>query len=140
MKKEKDCDVQTFYKCNVCGNVMIKLTDSGLTPQCCGRDMEKMIPNEKDAIIEKHVPYVKCDGNKLNIQIGETLHPMSADHYIEWIFVKTSKSSYIRYLSPECEPTACFKICKDEKPVAVYEYCNIHGLWEYKVEESDCEQ
>lgn len=136
MKKETDSNGQTFYICNVCGNVLIKLTDSGLTPQCCGRDMSTAVPNEKDASVEKHVPDIRFDGNKLMIQIGESAHPMTPGHYIEWIFVKTSGSSYIRYLTPDSEPTACFKLCKDETALMIYAYCNIHGLWEYQIEES----
>ena len=49
-------------------------------------------------------------------------------HYIQFICLVTDKGVYFRNLRPEQAPEADFAI-GDEKPLAVYEYCNLHGLW-----------
>lgn len=127
--KSEDCCLD-FYLCEVCGNLIIKLNDSGLTPQCCGRDMVKLTPNLDDtASIEKHVPDWIMDGCKLIVKVGSEEHPMTHDHYIQWIVVKTNLGIHAKSLKPEGVPSATFKLCKCEKIEAIYEYCNIHGLW-----------
>ena len=57
-----------FYRCSVCGNVAVKLVDSGVPMVCCGRPMNEIKANTTDASQEKHVPvYVTADmvGHKL---------------------------------------------------------------------------
>ena len=56
------------------------------------------------------------------------VHPMVEAHYIQFICLVTDKGVYFRNLRPEQAPEADFAI-GDEKPLAVYEYCNLHGLW-----------
>lgn len=129
MNKETNENQITFYRCNVCGNLMIKLNDSGITPQCCGRDMVQLSANITDGVTEKHKPVWMMDGCKLIVQVGSENHPMTKDHYIQWIVVKTNHGFHARQLTPDNDPSACFKICKGEEIQAVYEYCNIHGLW-----------
>ncbi|MEE1073554.1 MAG: desulfoferrodoxin family protein, partial [Cellulosilyticum sp.] len=34
-----------------------------------------------------------------------------------------------KVLSPGQVPKVTFALCEDEKLEAVYEYCNLHGLW-----------
>lgn len=131
-QKEKELK---FYVCTVCGNVIYKLVDSGLTPQCCGRDMVELIPGTVDASIEKHVPVWMMDGCKVIIRVGEDAHPMTKDHYIKWVLLKTTKGIYIKDLEPGEDPVVCFKICKGETVKCVYEYCNLHKLWKNNREE-----
>ena len=135
MKDMKKCtDSQEFLRCSVCGNVVIKLEDSGLTPQCCGRDMEPIEPNTVEASHESHIPVWQVSGRKLTVRIGEKDHPMTDSHFIKWIFVKTDKGSYTFFLCPEDEPEASVKLCHNECVCAVYCYCNIHGLWKATLE------
>lgn len=56
---------------------------------------------------------------------------LNADH-IQWIFVETENGGQIRYLNPGQAPNAVFEL-GSEKPVAVYAYCNLHGLWMTKL-------
>lgn len=135
--KKDSCKTQCFYICSVCGNLIIKLNDSGITPQCCGRDMTKLEPGEKDASLEKHVPTWCMEGNKVIVKVGEEPHPMSRDHYIQWIFVKTNLGIHIRNLKSDDDAEACFKLCKDEEVEEIYAYCNLHGLWKASSEECD---
>ena len=46
----------------------------------------------------------------------------------EWIYLETENGGQRRILKPGEEPKATFCIGED-KPVAVYAYCNLHGLW-----------
>lgn len=117
-----------FYHCPICGNVIIKVSDGGTTPVCCGAEMEIMIPKTKDGFAEKHLPVVeRCDHYTYEVKIGQVPHPMTAEHFIEFICVQTEKETLIRYLSPGDEPVGLF-VCGD-RPLAIYAYCNVHGLW-----------
>lgn len=123
-----------FYLCTVCGNLIVKLIDSGLTPQCCGRDMVELVPASSDGAVEKHVPAWKMDGCKLIVQVGEEMHPMSESHYIQWICVSTSQGFRLRNLDPDEAPCAEFKLNKGEIVDTIYAYCNMHGLWMVNVD------
>ncbi|MBQ2650731.1 MAG: desulfoferrodoxin Dfx, partial [Clostridia bacterium] len=50
------------------------------------------------------------------------------EHYIQWIAVETEKGIQLKKLNPGEKPTALFALA-DDKAIAVYEYCNLHGLW-----------
>lgn len=43
-----------------------------------------------------------------------------------------AQCGHIRYLHPGEAPRAVFEL-GDETPVAVYAYCNLHGLWTTKL-------
>lgn len=118
-----------FYKCDVCGNIIAKVYDSGVTPQCCGKDMKEIKPNTTDGDMEKHVPVVAVKDNMVIVKVGAEEHPMTKDHYIQWIAIETSTGNQRKCLSPDDKPEACFALCEGDDVLAVYEYCNIHGLW-----------
>lgn len=116
-----------FYICKHCGNVITKQVDSGVPVVCCGEPMQELKVNTVDASVEKHVPEVtKIDDCTLKVQVGSTPHPMLPEHHISFIYLETENGGQLRYLKDK--PEAEFCICKD-KPTAVYEYCNLHGLW-----------
>lgn len=117
-----------FYVCPVCGQVVEKVTDKGIPVVCCGKPMEELKANTTDASQEKHVPVVTVDGNKVNVTVGSVAHPMEAEHYIEWIYVQTENGGLRKTLKPGDAPEAEFCLGGD-KAVAVYAYCNLHGLW-----------
>lgn len=120
---------QEFLYCTVCGNIVVKLKDSGLTPQCCGRDMIKLEADTVDASKEKHVPVVMLNGRAVSVFIGEEPHPMTDDHYIQWILIKTNKGFQVENLKPGDSPQAIFYLDCDEEVLEAYAYCNIHKLW-----------
>ena len=124
-----------FYKCRHCGNVIHKVVDSQIPVICCGERMQELIPNTVDASTEKHVPFVtniiECDcagtcERMLKIQIGTTLHPMTPEHYIAFLYIETDKGGIRIDLKDKPEAEICVCYCK---PIAVYAYCNLHGLW-----------
>ncbi len=118
-----------FYKCEHCGNIITKLTDKGVPVMCCGEQMKELKAGTTDAAVEKHVPAVTVEGNKVKAVIGEVEHPMVDEHYIEWIVLETKQGYQVKHLQPGQAPEACFQICEGDEVVAVYEYCNLHGLW-----------
>lgn len=123
-----------IYRCNVCGNLMHVLDASDVIPICCGQKMEVLAPNTTDASTEHHVPVVTTDGCKVCVRIGITPHPMTQDHHICWICIRTNEGYHMRCLCPEHNDTAeaCFTLQPDEVICAVYSYCNLHSLWEYR--------
>ena len=96
---------------------------------CDGSKMQKLVANTTDAAQEKHVPEVKVEGKNISVQVGSVAHPMTAEHLICWIYLQTRKGGQYKILTPQDTPQANFIIADDDEPVAVYEYCNLHGLW-----------
>lgn len=122
-----------FYICKHCGNLVGVIHDAGVPMVCCGEKMHELIANTTDGATEKHVPVVSVEKTaenfqKISVKVGSVEHPMTAEHYIQWIYLQTDKGGHRIALSPEDKPAATF-ILQNEKPVAVYEYCNLHGLW-----------
>ena len=116
-----------FYKCAHCGNVIEKVVDSGVPVVCCGQKMEELIPNTVDASGEKHVPVVTwLDEHRIKMEVGSVHHPMLPEHHIAFVYVETENGG-IR-VNLKDTPVAEVYV-GDTKPVAVYEYCNLHGLW-----------
>lgn len=119
-----------FCKCKKCGNFVTFLGEkTACTPECCGETMSIIEANTTDGAREKHVPAVEVNGNTVKAAVGSVTHPMMPEHYIQFIILETDKGFYKRDLKPEQAPEATFTIADDEKPVAVYENCNLHGLW-----------
>ena len=113
-----------FFK-GKCGTVVTKLFEA----ECQGGPLEELIPNTTDAAGEKHVPVISVNGQEVTVTIGEVAHPMMDAHYITFVALETDKGAIIRQLKPGEEPVAKFTVAPDEKVIAAYEYCNLHGLW-----------
>ena len=120
-----------FYRCNHCGNIIIKVEDSKVPVVCCGEKMEEIIPNTVDAAKEKHVPVVEVNGNEVVVTVAEVHHPMEKEHHIAWIYLETKHGGELRYLEVGSDPKAVF--LTKEEVIAVYEYCNLHGLWKVEM-------
>lgn len=117
------------YKCMECGNIIEVLHGGDGELVCCGASMKKMTENTTDAAKEKHVPVIEAlDGGGYKVKIGSVAHPMTAEHYIEWIELIADGKSYRQFLSPGQAPEATF-CCIQAKTVVAREYCNLHGLW-----------
>lgn len=118
-----------FYKCDVCERVVAELNPGSGPLICCGQDMNELKPGTVDASHEKHVPVVTTKGTCVSVQVGSVLHPMEKEHFIEWICLKTDRGFQLKYLTIGSSPVCNFYVEDGEKPVKVYAYCNIHGLW-----------
>lgn len=117
-----------FYICEHCGNIVGLIHDVGVPLNCCGTAMKLMQPGTTDASREKHVPKVTIEENTVIAEIGEAEHPMTEEHSIKWVYLQTNRGGQRKTLAPGMEPKVSFKLY-EEKPIAVYAYCNLHGLW-----------
>lgn len=119
-----------FYRCKHCGNIITHLKDSGVRVVCCGEEMQELVPGTTDAAQEKHVPVYTVEGNRVHVKVGSVEHPMVAEHYIEWIGVETKQGWQQKYLKPGENPEASFALLPGDEVKSVYEYCNLHSLWQ----------
>ena len=123
---------QKFFRCRRCGN-LIGLINDGQAPMiCCGEKMTELIPNTVEASTEKHLPAVTVSGDSISVQIGSTLHPMENDHHITFVYVETEHGGQRKSLKIGEEPKVSFCFTND-KPLAVYAYCNLHGIWKTEI-------
>mgnify|MGYP005957348387 CR=1 FL=1 len=118
-----------FFACEHCGEIAVKVKDQGAPLACCGQPMKRMKPGVSDGAAEKHVPAVSVEGDAVRVQVGEAPHPMLAEHWIEWIALETDRGFALRRLHPGEAPKAGFRLAEGERARAVYEFCNLHGLW-----------
>lgn len=118
-----------FFICKHCGNIVGMIKDSGVNIKCCGENMEELVPGVVDASTEKHIPVITVDGNTVKVVVGTIIHPMQPDHKIEWIYLQTNQGGQRKCLCKKESPEAVFALAEGEEPVAVYAYCDLHGLW-----------
>ncbi len=123
---------QKFYVCRNCGN-LVGMIDGKVPMICCGEVMEELKANTVDASSEKHLPVYEWDNNVLKVTVGSAIHPMEESHNIAWVYVQTKKGGQRKGLEVGKEPVVSF-VFDDDEPVAIFAYCNLHGLWKTIVE------
>lgn len=126
------CEIR-FYVCEHCGNIVGLIHNAGVPMMCCGQKMTELTPNTVEASVEKHLPVVTVDGDKVTVEIGSAPHPMLEEHHIVWVYLQTDRGGQRKCLEVGAEPKVTFALA-DEKPVSVFAYCNLHGLWKTDVE------
>ena len=126
------CNDSKFYICEKCGNIIGKINDSGVSVVCCGQKMTKLEAGVVEASREKHIPVVTCEDGLVKVTVGSVNHPMTEDHSIEWVYLETCRGGQRKNLNPGDDPVVTFAVY-DEKPIAVYAYCNLHGLWKAEI-------
>ena len=117
-----------FYICEKCGNLVEKIEDSGVPMMCCGQKMTPIEAGVVEASREKHIPVATVEGNSVRVSVGSVEHPMSEEHSILWVELKTDRGVQRKNLVVGEPPVVVFALA-DEKPLEVYAYCNLHGLW-----------
>ena len=117
-----------FYRCKKCGQIVAKIEEKPCTPFCCGEEMEYLPGNTTDAAVEKHVPVVEESEGKTLVKVGAAPHPMLEAHHIAWLYVELEDGGILKYLDVDKPAEALFDV-DISKVKAVYEYCNLHGLW-----------
>jgi len=120
-------ELRQIYKCEICGNIVEVVHNSGGTLVCCGQNMTLKEENTQDAAVEKHVPVTEKIEGGIKVKVGAVQHPSLEEHHIEFIEVHTENKVYRKFLKPGETPEAEFKI--EEEVLFVREYCNLHGLW-----------
>ena len=121
-----------FFICEYCGNLVEVVNDAKVPMICCGQKMTQLIPGTVEASVEKHIPVVTVDGDKVRVEIGSVAHPMAEEHSILWVYLQTDKGGQRKNLAVGEAPAAEFALL-GEKPEAVYAYCNLHGLWKTEI-------
>lgn len=122
-----------FSYCDVCKKVVLSVVDKAVPTVCCGKPMTVLTANTTDAATEKHVPVVEVKDSQVVVNVGSVEHPMTEEHHISFIAVVFEDGSYmVKDLEHTGKPEAVFPIGAS-KPVAAYEFCNLHGLWKYEI-------
>ena len=120
--------VKEVYRCKHCGNVVEVLHGGAGELFCCGEAMMFFEEKMADSSTEKHVPVIEEIEGGYRVTVGSTLHPMTEEHYIEWIEISYGDKSGKKFLKPGDRPVAEF-LCGKQTGVSAREYCNVHGLW-----------
>ena len=97
-----------IFVCRVCGNIVMLVHKGGGPLSCCGQPMEELVANTTDAAQEKHVPVVTKEGNKVTVKVGSVPHPMTDQHYIEWIEIIGGDRICRKFLKPGKPAEAVF--------------------------------
>ena len=111
------------YQCEKCNKTVISKEELKL------EGFKELIAGSTDAAQEKHVPVVTKKCKTVQVDVGSVAHPMTAEHLIEWVAVETEKGYQVQYLKASEAPVCTFKLADGDALVAVYAYCNLHGLW-----------
>ncbi len=117
-----------FYICEHCGNVVEMVNNVGVPLVCCGQKMTALEAGTVEASHEKHIPVAELNGNTVTVNVGSVEHPMAEEHSILWVELVTDKGVQRKSLEVEKPPVVSFEL-SNEKPLEVYAYCNLHGLW-----------
>jgi len=123
---------QKFLLCKHCGNMVGMIDSKGVPVICCGEKMAELVPNTVEASTEKHLPAVTVSGDMIEVQVGSAPHPMEEAHHIAFVYVETENGGQRKHVDVGREPRVMFRVA-DDKAVAVYAYCNLHGLWKTEV-------
>ena len=121
-----------FYICKHCGNIVGLIHNAGVPLVCCGEKMSELVPNTTEAATEKHLPVVEMDGNIVKVSVGSVEHPSTEEHYIAWVYLETAHGGQRKAIKPADKPEVSFAL-QDDELIAVYAYCNLHGLWKTEI-------
>ncbi len=120
-------DLKQVYKCLTCGIIVEVLHGGPGELVCCGKPMKLFKENTVDAAKEKHVPVIEKGDRGFRVKVGAVPHPMTAEHWIEWVELLADGKAYRQFLKPGDAPEAFFPVIANK--VSAREWCNLHGLW-----------
>lgn len=75
------------------------------------------------------MPVWREENGTVHVSVGTVEHPMTQEHFIQWIGLETEHVMQYAFLSPNDKPRAKFAICDGDAVRAVYALCNQHELW-----------
>ena len=111
------------YQCENCKKTIVSKEELKLD------GWVELVAGSTDAAQEKHVPVVTKKCKTVKVDVGSVAHPMTEEHLIEWVALETEQGYQLKQLSAGSEPVCTFTLADGDKAVAVYAYCNLHGLW-----------
>ena len=112
-----------IYQCEECKKTIISKVELKID------GFKELVAGSTDAAQEKHVPVVTKKCKQVKVDVGSVAHPMTEEHLIEWVAIETEQGYQVKYLSAGASPVCSFSLADGDKLVAVYAYCNLHGLW-----------
>jgi superoxide reductase len=134
-----------IFICQVCGHIEFNSAPENC-PVCFAKKFtqndsvfeESMEKSSEGAV--KHIPDVKINKEcglipesactDILVRIGETLHPMMENHFIQWIDCYLDEKYVSRImLTPDMNPSVVFHLKTEGSKVTIVENCNIHGYW-----------
>ena len=119
-----------IYKCEICGNVVEILDGGAGSLVCCGEEMKHLSAQTEETMKEKHKPVLTIIDKDVTIKVGEIPHPMTEEHYIEFIEAISLDGKYLKRKYLEPKEAAELKFVCNSNTMKTRELCNIHGLWE----------
>lgn len=120
---------QKFYVCRHCGNLVAMLRDVGVPLYCCGEKMTPLTEDSASGAGEKHAPVCRREGDIVHVSVGAVEHPMTEEHFIEWVCLESEHSIQYAHLHPGDKPRAKFALCPGDEVRSVWAFCNQHELW-----------
>lgn len=111
-----------FYVCPVCANVISATGEAVIS--CCGITLPPVEAEEADSA---HALKIEPTEDEYYVTMN---HPMQKDHYISFFAAVSGSTVQFAKLYPEWNCEARFK---RDGVIAVYAYCNKHGLFRGKV-------
>ncbi|MBP8953638.1 MAG: desulfoferrodoxin [Armatimonadetes bacterium] len=119
-----------ILKCEECGGVfeVVVGSDCDCAIKCGDVELDLLEAKTADPAGEKHVPVIEKTAKGFKVTVGSVPHPMTEEHYIQFIEVCAGNQLLRAYLEPGQAPEAEFST--DAESVTAREYCNLHGLWE----------
>lgn len=115
-----------FYQCKHCETILLALC--GKVPHCCSQELILLSCNSGSGSKEKHMPVLSYEDEMLIVKVGSAPHRAIPEHHIHWIFVETAAGGQYKKLTSADLSEAHFMV-KECDVLAVYAYCNLHGLW-----------
>ena len=138
----------TIFICGFCGHIEF----GGAPDRCpvCGAAKEKFSQNDnvfveaeeksKEGAV-KHIPAITVNKTcklvpeeacvDIIVRIGETLHPMMPEHFIQWIDCYVDDAHVTRIMpTPGVFAAGCFHLKTTGSKVRIVEFCNKHGHWQ----------
>lgn len=118
-----------FFICNHCGNIIAMIKDQGVPIKCCGENMQEITAGASEGAKEKHIPVYHINGETVTVSVGETAHPMTPEHYIDWVCIETEDGFQLKKFKSDMPAKISFSLTKGDKVKSVYAFCNQHSLW-----------
>ena len=68
--------------CEHCKKIVEVVNDTAVPVMCCGQKMTEIKANSTEAAVEKHLPVINADGQKVTVTVSTVEHPMIDTHII----------------------------------------------------------
>ncbi len=120
----KELDV---CRCPVCGIVVETLHAGAGALVCCGMPMQMLELRAGGDNGREHALAIARTGNSYKVHVGSHVHPMEAQHYIEWIELIADGQTYRLFLRPGGQARAAFRVKAEQ--VSARALCSVHGLY-----------